>query len=121
MAWLGAHMPVSSALGAYNRVTDIAVSLQGQDESRTLTQLRADVFADLLLDGVILPAGQQTEALAGRSGASDSQSGASDGRSSTSEGRQAVPKRSRPDRLSDRRPAGWGPGFGRGCSSRSRC
>lgn len=52
MAWLNAYLPVATALAAYNRISDTAISLQGPDEPRTLTQLRADVFADLLIDSV---------------------------------------------------------------------
>ncbi|MDJ0339956.1 DUF222 domain-containing protein, partial [Cryobacterium sp. PH31-O1] len=36
----------------YTRVTDAALSLQGPDEPRTLSQLRADVAVDLLQQGV---------------------------------------------------------------------
>lgn len=36
----------------YNRATDVAVTLQGPSERRTLTQLRTDVISDLLIDGV---------------------------------------------------------------------
>jgi hypothetical protein len=38
--------------GIYTRVTDAAISLQGPDEPRTLSQLRADVAVDLLAQGV---------------------------------------------------------------------
>ena len=38
--------------GAYTRITDAAISLQGPDEPRTLSQLRADVAIDLLQQGV---------------------------------------------------------------------
>ncbi|WP_105033980.1 HNH endonuclease signature motif containing protein [Cryobacterium aureum] len=38
--------------GIYTRVTDAALSLQGPDEPRTLSQLRADVAIDLLAQGV---------------------------------------------------------------------
>ncbi|TFD91260.1 HNH endonuclease signature motif containing protein [Cryobacterium serini] len=38
--------------GIYTRVTDTALSLQGPDEPRTLSQLRADVAVDLLQQGV---------------------------------------------------------------------
>ncbi|TFC98778.1 HNH endonuclease [Cryobacterium sinapicolor] len=36
----------------YDRLTVVGMSLQGPDEGRTLTQLRADVFDDLILNGV---------------------------------------------------------------------
>jgi len=51
MGWLHYYGSAEATLAAYNRVTDKAVALQGPDESRTLSQLRADVVADLLLDG----------------------------------------------------------------------
>ncbi|TFB55630.1 HNH endonuclease signature motif containing protein [Cryobacterium tagatosivorans] len=50
MAWLSAYLPASDALGVYNQVTDRAIKLQGPEEPRTLTQLRADVLRGLLLD-----------------------------------------------------------------------
>jgi Domain of unknown function (DUF222) len=57
MAWLSAYLPAPEALGIYNRVTDIAMSLQGSGESRTLTQLRADAFAGLMTESSsLLPA-----------------------------------------------------------------
>ena len=52
MSWLTAYLPAASAQAIYNRVTDVASALQSPDEPRTLTQLRADVFCDLLIDGV---------------------------------------------------------------------
>ncbi len=52
MAWLNTYLPAVDALAAYNRVTVTAMSLQGPNETRTLTQLRADVFTDMLIDGV---------------------------------------------------------------------
>ena len=36
----------------YDRISVMGLSLQSPDEHRTLTQLRADTFADLILDGV---------------------------------------------------------------------
>ncbi|WP_104099375.1 HNH endonuclease signature motif containing protein [Cryobacterium sp. M96] len=36
----------------YDRLTVMGMSLQGPNETRALTQLRADVFEDLILDGV---------------------------------------------------------------------
>lgn len=53
MAWLTAHLPAEVAIGAYRRLTEIASGLAGPDEPRTLTQRRADVLADLLVDGVV--------------------------------------------------------------------
>lgn len=53
MAWLTTHLTAVHAQAVYSRLTDIALSLQGPDEHRTLTQLRTDVLTDLLTDGVI--------------------------------------------------------------------
>ena len=52
MAWLTAHLPAEQAIGAYRRLTEMASSLASPDDPRTLAQRRADVFADLLIDGV---------------------------------------------------------------------
>jgi hypothetical protein len=51
MSWLSAYLPAASAQAIHNRVTDVARTLTSPDEQRTLTQLRADVFCDLLIDG----------------------------------------------------------------------
>lgn len=48
MAWLSAYLPAEQACGIYNRIDAGARFLQDPDEDRTLTQLRADVFTDLL-------------------------------------------------------------------------
>ena len=48
MAWLSAYLPAEQAHGIFNRVDAAARSLQGPEEHRTLSQLRADVFADVL-------------------------------------------------------------------------
>jgi len=56
MAWLSAHLPAEQAYGIADRLTRMALSLHKPDEARTLAQLTADVFADLLIDGVT-PAG----------------------------------------------------------------
>ena len=49
MAWLSAYLPADTAAGIWNRTTAAARALQGPNESRTLTQLRADEAARLLL------------------------------------------------------------------------
>ena len=49
MAWLTAYLPAVTAHGIYNRITDMALAQQSGTETRTLTQLRADLFAELLL------------------------------------------------------------------------
>lgn len=51
MAVLSAYLPAVVAHGIYNRITDLATAQQAPAEERTLTQLRADLFAELLLDG----------------------------------------------------------------------
>ncbi len=51
MAWLTAYLPGDQAAAIWNRTTAVARGLQGPDEPRTLTQLRADVFAAALLRG----------------------------------------------------------------------
>src|SRR6185312_14011024 len=51
MAWLSAYLPAEEAVAAFNRIQCAAKALQGKEEPRTLTQLRADVAADLLLTG----------------------------------------------------------------------
>ncbi|WP_312883979.1 DUF222 domain-containing protein [Arthrobacter sp. CAN_C5] len=48
MAWLEAYLPVDQAAGIFHRVDTAARALQGPDEPRTLTQLRADVLTDVL-------------------------------------------------------------------------
>ena len=54
MAWLSAYLPVEQAAAIHSRVTETARGLQSPDESRTLTQLRADVLvAALLGDGLL--------------------------------------------------------------------
>ncbi|MFF2028892.1 DUF222 domain-containing protein [Arthrobacter sp. NPDC058192] len=52
MAWLASYLPADAAEGIWSRATEAARALQGPDEARTLTQLRADVAADWLLRGV---------------------------------------------------------------------
>jgi hypothetical protein len=51
MAWLSAYLPAATANGIWDRLTAISRNAQGPAESRTLTQLRADVFATALLGG----------------------------------------------------------------------
>ena len=51
MAWLNAYLPADTAAGIWERTTAEARALQGPGEARTLTQLRADIAANLLLAG----------------------------------------------------------------------
>ena len=53
MAWLSAYLPAVAAQGIANRLTDMAMKQQSASEQRTLTQLRADLFAELLIDGTL--------------------------------------------------------------------
>src|SRR5690554_1752856 len=50
MAWLSLYLEAPHALAIHNWVTEAALGLQGPEEQRTLTQLRADVARDLLLE-----------------------------------------------------------------------
>ena len=49
MAWLSTYLPAVTAAGIWERTTAAARALQGPGETRTLTQLRADIAASLLL------------------------------------------------------------------------
>ncbi len=52
MGWLHLHLPAVEIHATHERVTAIAKVLGAQEgETRTLDQLRADVVADLLIDG----------------------------------------------------------------------
>ena len=67
MAWLTAYLPGDQAVAIWNRTTAIARGLQGPDESRTLTQLRADAFATALLSSGT-PAASGTSGPGGETG-----------------------------------------------------
>ncbi len=49
MAWLSAYLPVEQAVAAYSRITEAARGLNTAEETRSLTQLRADVLVAVLL------------------------------------------------------------------------
>ncbi|MFF1251701.1 HNH endonuclease [Pseudarthrobacter sp. NPDC058329] len=49
MAWISLHLPGDTACAIWNRTTALARGLQGPDEPRTMTQLRPDIAAGLLL------------------------------------------------------------------------
>jgi hypothetical protein len=53
MGWLHLYTSAHIGLAAYNRADEMAHELQGPAEDRTLTQLRADVVSDLLLEGAV--------------------------------------------------------------------
>ncbi|MEW1985518.1 HNH endonuclease signature motif containing protein [Pseudarthrobacter oxydans] len=49
MAWLSACLPAHQAIAGWNRLNALARAAQGPTEPRTLTQLRADHFAQAIL------------------------------------------------------------------------
>lgn len=49
MAWISLYLPADTACAVWNKTSAMARGLQGPDESRTLTQLRVDAAAKLLL------------------------------------------------------------------------
>ncbi|MDR7160229.1 DUF222 domain-containing protein [Arthrobacter sp. BE255] len=57
MAWLSAYLPADQAAGIWNGVTAAARALQGPAEDRTMTQLRADIAAKLLLSAGLTTTG----------------------------------------------------------------
>jgi hypothetical protein len=72
MAWLSAYLPADQAAGVWDRVTTAARTLQGPEEGRTITQLRADLAATWLLSndttGHIAGGGTGSHSHAGRGG-----------------------------------------------------
>ena len=71
MAWLSAYLPAETAVAAFNRVQAIALSVQGPEEPRTLTQLRADALTHLLLTGTPKPAGGEATVPGADAGTAD--------------------------------------------------
>ena len=52
MVWVGAQVPEATGCAIYHRLdTQARAQSRSEDESRTLGQLRADLFTDLLLSG----------------------------------------------------------------------
>jgi hypothetical protein len=51
MAWLGARLPAVDAIAIHSRLDATARSLRRAGDSRTLAQLRADLFCSVLLEG----------------------------------------------------------------------
>ncbi|MFD0044648.1 DUF222 domain-containing protein [Pseudarthrobacter scleromae] len=49
MAWLSAYLPAHQAMAGWNRLNALARAAQGPHEARTLTQIRADTFAEAIL------------------------------------------------------------------------
>jgi hypothetical protein len=60
MAWLSACLPAHQAMAGWNRLNALARAAQGPDESRTLTQIRADEFAEAILTSGTNPAHSST-------------------------------------------------------------
>jgi hypothetical protein len=67
MARVSAYLPADQGAAIWNRITAIARGLQGPNEARTLTQLRADVFATAALrsNGISAATGAGPDAGAG--------------------------------------------------------
>uniref|UniRef100_UPI002FC6E491 HNH endonuclease signature motif containing protein n=1 Tax=Pseudarthrobacter sp. TaxID=1934409 RepID=UPI002FC6E491 len=61
MAWLSAYLPADQAAGIWDRATTAARALQGPDEDRNLSQLRADTVAAWLLGNNITGSGTGDE------------------------------------------------------------
>ncbi|MDQ0768395.1 hypothetical protein QF031_001144 [Pseudarthrobacter defluvii] len=62
MAWVSLYLPADTACAIWNRATATARGLQGPNEPRTLTQLRPDIAASLLLGaGNTTQTGKPTE------------------------------------------------------------
>jgi hypothetical protein len=53
MSYLVAYLPAEQGVAIINRLTDIARAEDGARESRTIAQLKADILAGLLIDGVV--------------------------------------------------------------------
>lgn len=50
MAWIFAHLPAADAIAIDSRLDDLARGLARHGDERTVSQLRADAFGDVLLD-----------------------------------------------------------------------
>jgi hypothetical protein len=53
MGWVSLYLPGDTANAIWNRTTALARGLQGPDEPRTMTQLRPDIAAGLLLNAPV--------------------------------------------------------------------
>ncbi|WP_258805364.1 HNH endonuclease signature motif containing protein [Pseudarthrobacter sp. NS4] len=60
MAWISACLPAVTAEAIWNRLTALSRGMQGPDEHRTLSQLRADEFSSTLLTGANNTGGNNT-------------------------------------------------------------
>ncbi|MGN7199795.1 HNH endonuclease [Arthrobacter sp. SAFR-044] len=68
MAWVSLYLPGDTACAIWNRTTAAARGLQGPNEERTLTQLRPDIAASLLLGAGMKPGTGDTAAHAEEDG-----------------------------------------------------
>ncbi|MDQ0925319.1 hypothetical protein QF038_003827 [Pseudarthrobacter sp. W1I19] len=79
MAWVSLYIPAHQGSAIWNRTTALARGLQGPDEPRTITQLRPDIAASLLLRaGTAIHPGPETstqESNTGQSGAGQGKPG----------------------------------------------
>ncbi len=66
MVFLGAHVDAVVGVAIDDRLTTIARSLQCDGETRTLTQLKADAFTDILLDSILVDSDGLSRTSAGR-------------------------------------------------------
>ncbi|TDT75898.1 uncharacterized protein DUF222 [Arthrobacter sp. AG258] len=95
MAWLSLYLPGDTACAIWNRSTATARGLQNPDEPRTLTQLRADAAASLLLGAGLQPTTKHTAAAADTepaAAAAGSGNDASPGCASTDIGKIPTPR-----------------------------
>ncbi|MFC4396680.1 HNH endonuclease signature motif containing protein [Arthrobacter sedimenti] len=80
MAWISLHLPGDTACAIWNRTTATARGLQGPDEPRTITQLRPDIAASLLLGtGNAMETNRNTTAAATEPVSNDEGTGNDDG------------------------------------------
>jgi len=101
MAWVTLRLPGDTACAIWNRTTAIARGLQGPDEPRTLTQLRPDIAASLLLGAGTITAETLTAKDGGGIAGTESSAGrgtASDAQGSRQIGKVPAPRRHPGDR-----------------------
>ncbi|MHC6594895.1 HNH endonuclease signature motif containing protein [Arthrobacter sp. C152] len=91
MAWISLHLPGVTASAIWNRTTAIARGLQGPDEPRTLTQLRPDIAASLLLSAGTTSAGTTSSGTTS-AGGTGSGEGSSPHPGTTAPGQVPIPK-----------------------------
>ncbi|MHC6593381.1 HNH endonuclease signature motif containing protein [Arthrobacter sp. C152] len=96
MAWISLHVPGVTASAIWNRTTAIARGLQGPDEPRTLSQLRPDIAASLLLGAGTTSAGTASSGTISAGTTGSGGTGSGDGSSphpgTTALGQVPVPK-----------------------------